>query len=356
MTVSHLLDRDWFPPNPWACPSGQYLMSATAERSVWLAARQKGLGASDVAAVFGVSRWATPWDIWSLKTGRVQPEPENDAMRRGRLLEDGVADLWVAGLPADQPVRLRRAGLMKHRVHDWMLATVDRLSVCRQGRCTLQIKTANDLRDWDADEVPVAYQLQVQQELAVTGRDHAHVVVLGDRFRLVERTLPRDDELIASMVSHLGQWWQRHIVEDVEPDATAGAAEGLARLYGDADPAAVIDLPEQLLTVSDEVRGLNKQIAELAERRDDLVARVKQVAGNASVIRALGQTIATWRPTKKIAGADKRWREVNAELLAPYRHTGTVEVIDLEALIADHPELIGSGAPLHYVRQLRWID
>jgi putative phage-type endonuclease len=351
--VVPLLDRLWMPENPWKCPAGMIVCSSQVDRDVWLEQRATGLGASDVAAVFGVSRWSTPWDVWAEKTGRVQPEPENEAQLRGRILEDGIADLWVASLPKDQPVRLRRQGLMRHRLHRWMLATVDRLSVCTLDRCVTEIKSAVDLSEWDGDETPVAYQLQTQQQLAVTGRDHAHVVVLGPRFQIVERTIARDDELIAKMVDVLGNWWQRHIVEDVEPEATGAAADGLARLYGNPDPDAVCDLPADLIDAPARIRALTEQAATLTAQADDLKARIKQTAGNASVIRSLGEIVATWNPSKKIAGVNAAWRKANPDLVAKYSRPVTEDALDVDRMVEENPELIGDGAPLYRVRTLR---
>ncbi|HEY6014923.1 MAG TPA: YqaJ viral recombinase family protein, partial [Candidatus Limnocylindrales bacterium] len=348
--VVQLLDREWMPLSPWKCPAGMLVCSATVDRDVWLEQRQTGIGASEVAALFGVSPWQSPWEVWALKTGRLQPPPENEAMMRGRILEDGVADLWVATLPKDKPVRLRRQGLMRHRAHSWMLATVDRLSVCQEGRCVVEIKTGTDLSDWDGDETPVAYQLQTQQQLAVTGRDHAHLVVLGPRFQLLERTIPRDDELIADMVEHLGGWWQRHVVEDLEPDATARAADALARLYGNPDPDAVIDLPTDLVDAPDRIRKLTDEAKALEAQADELRARIKQAAGNASIIRALGQTVATWKPSKRIAGVNAAWRKANPDLVAAYSREVAETVLDVDRLVEEHPHLIGDGAPLYRVR------
>lgn len=354
--VESLPDRVWMPAKPWSCPTGQLVTSADADRDAWLAERRNGLGASDVAAIFGVSRWSTAWDVWAEKTGRVQPEPENDAQLRGRVLEQAIAELWAAHRPADNPVRLRRTGLMRHRVYPALMATVDRLSVCRAGRCVTEIKSSVGLHDWQGDETPVEYQLQTQQQLAVTGRQHAHVVVLGPRFEVVDRLIERDEDLIGDMIRQLCAWWQRHVIEGAEPDATAGAADGLARLYGDPDPDAVCELPSDLWAAREQVRALTAQIAELEREREDLVVKVKQTAGNASVIKAAGDVVATWKPSKKVAGVTAAWRKQNGELVEKYSAPVTTDVLDVDRLIEENPNLLGNGAPLYRVRTLRWAN
>lgn len=353
------LDREWMPAHPWASPDGSFVTSAPraedpAEvREAWLAERQKMLTASDVAAVFGVSPFddATAWNVWAVKTGRLQPGPQTYPMLRGQLLEDAVVALWQATV--DYPVRTKRVGLMRSRRHPWLGASIDRLSACPRGRCVQETKTAVNSRDWEDDEVPVHTQLQVMTQLIVSGRDHAHVVYLDGYLQVHERVIERDDELIATMLGHLGPWWQRHVVDGVEPDATAGSSDALARLYGDADPDAVVELPSDLITAPDQIRALSAQIKELERQREDVQVRVKQTAGNASVIKALGQTVATWNPTRKIAGATAAWRKANPELVADYSAPVTTDVLDVEHMVEDRPDLMGNGQPLYRVRTFR---
>ena len=61
----------------------------------WHEARKSGLGGSDIAAVLGLSKWASPMDVWYQKRGLVDPLEESNAMRRGRLLEPAIAE-WYA--------------------------------------------------------------------------------------------------------------------------------------------------------------------------------------------------------------------------------------------------------------------
>ena len=51
------------------------------DRAEWLKAREGGIGASEVAAVVGLSKWDSPYSLFLRKTGQVPPIEENDAMR-----------------------------------------------------------------------------------------------------------------------------------------------------------------------------------------------------------------------------------------------------------------------------------
>ncbi len=49
--------------------------------------RRLGLGGSDVAAILGLSRYASPIDIYNDKVGELAEDIGNDATNRGNLLE-----------------------------------------------------------------------------------------------------------------------------------------------------------------------------------------------------------------------------------------------------------------------------
>ena len=69
----------------------------------WLECRAHGpkgdipytVGGSDIAAIFGVSPWTTPLELWMIKKGRmkVPPKPNPDQLEMGHLLEP-IAAYW----------------------------------------------------------------------------------------------------------------------------------------------------------------------------------------------------------------------------------------------------------------------
>ena len=134
----------------------------------WLAARRKGIGGSDAAAVVGLSRYSSPLDIWLQKTRRKPATPDNEAMHWGRLLEPVVREEFI-----------RRTGLtvkecpylMAHKDYPFMLANVDGIVSEKDGtKAVLEIKTTNSFttaKDSE-DGLPVEWYCQVQHYLAVT--------------------------------------------------------------------------------------------------------------------------------------------------------------------------------------------
>ena len=49
-------------------------------RAEWLNWRRTGLGGSDIAAVLGLSKWRTPWDVWADKKGLLPEKEETNAI------------------------------------------------------------------------------------------------------------------------------------------------------------------------------------------------------------------------------------------------------------------------------------
>ena len=60
-------------------------------KNEWLELRRKGIGGSDAAAIIGLDRYRSAFDVYAEKVGLKIEEPDNEAMRQGRDLEDYVS-------------------------------------------------------------------------------------------------------------------------------------------------------------------------------------------------------------------------------------------------------------------------
>lgn len=70
------------------------ISTAKMSREEWLEERRKSIGGSDVAAVIGMSRFASPYTVWLDKTGRIPDKGDTEAMRR--LARLGC--VWISGV------------------------------------------------------------------------------------------------------------------------------------------------------------------------------------------------------------------------------------------------------------------
>lgn len=329
------------PSLPWSSPSAKLLLRAGAPRDAWLQWRTRGIGSSDASAVLGLSRWASAYEVWAEKRGIIPPTPDNDAMELGRLLEPVVVYRWSArtGIP------IRRAGLMASRQRPWQLASVDRLAACG-GIVEAKTLSYRVAEEWDDGQTPDHAEIQTQHQMAVTGRDHAHVVGLQDGRTWLERTVARDDALIVDLTKIEDEFWHAYVLTGVEPPVDGSAAT--TAVLNARWPAAV----ETEVELGDDALQLVKQQEAWAAEQE--VAAVGKAAAENQIRALLGDATVgilpderriTWRrngtlSTKRLAAAHP---DVTAACTRPR------PALDLDALKREHPAIYAE----HRARVLR---
>lgn len=311
---------------------GELVLAATEyssrDRTKWLAARRAGLGASETATILGLNDFATPLSVWNEKMSTAAPEERDigPKARWGQILEDTVARQVSKEYLAKDGLKIAPTpGLLRHPDHPWMLATLDRLVVPRSSKereravSILEVKTTggwNYRHHW-LDGVPPAYiQVQVQQQLAVSGLPYALVGCLVDGYDLREPVrIDRDETVIEQIITYAGQWWEQHVVAGVRPEATFADRSIMHEVYpGDAGLPSVIadDDLETHLGLYDHHRT---QEREHKERKERAQFEVQKRMGDALAVNDReGRTRATWKPS-------------------------TTNRVDATALKRDHPDL-----------------
>lgn len=152
--------------------------------------------ASKVPSVLGLSPFKSRFTLWHEMAGTVDPEPENDAMVRGRVLEPAVAAWFALQHPEAslQPCQT-------HVMDGWLGATPDRLVDHER---ILQIKTTTEQAEWGrsgTDEVPPGVRAQVMTELAVVGLRIAHIAVLLPYLEFREYVVEYDEAEAVGIVA-----------------------------------------------------------------------------------------------------------------------------------------------------------
>lgn len=227
-----------------------------ADRDRWLAARAAGIGASEIAAILGISPYDSPFSLyWRKKLNTVTEMTE--AMEWGLRHEATIAAKFAENHPE---LVLTDAGLYRHPEHPWMLATPDALSypVCadcsgdkygedafirgewRNTRCPacsgtgrhrepitlVQIKTTRSWDSWGEPgtaNIPAHYAAQVQQEMTVMGATRCWVPVLcgGNSYREYVVDWDADD---AAVITNAGAAFMQRLADDNPPDLDGSAA------------------------------------------------------------------------------------------------------------------------------------
>lgn len=305
-------------------PALRLVETKSLSREDWLSVRKNGIGGSDAAAAVGLSPYMSPLELWLIKTGRDANLPKPDAgdttepVYWGTLLEPIV----TASYTKQTGNRVRRVNaVLQHPQIPFMLANIDREVVGNRDVQLLECKTAGEFgaRLW-RDGVPEYVHLQVQHQLAVTGRQAADVAVLLCGQKLEVHRVMRDDALIARLIELEVAFW-RYVETGTPPpaDGSDSADRALRCLYPGA--GGTVDFTGD--------RSLSSTFADLVAVRADIESR--QV-----VESKLKQTI-----QQAMGEADRAEFETGS---VSFRRSRDGAGIDLQRLLADHPELAAQYA------------
>lgn len=293
------------------------------DRDAWLAARRQGIGASEIAAVLGISPWDSPFSLYWRKKLDDQVEM-NEAMEWGLRHETTIAAKFAENHP---DLFLTEGGLYRNAEHNWMLATPDRMALRRSDRAPaglVQIKTAHSWDGWGTpgtDQVPVHYRAQVQQEMAVMGAPRCWIPVLvgGNSYR--EYVVDADPEDVALIVK-AGAEFMRRLADDEPPDLD-GAAATTATLK-QLHPTVVdevVTIPTQL---ADAYRTRKELLDDAQAAFDETCNRIRGLLGDARTAVADGRKVAQRSVYEQARLDTKRLKAEEPDLYAAYAQTSLV--------------------------------
>ena len=223
--------------------------TAGMDNERWLECRMHGplgdipytVGGSDVAAIFGVSPWTTPLELWLIKKGRIKPPEKSNAnqLQMGHLLEP-IAAYWYEQKSGNAVTE--DTNLYQHADHPYALANFDRrftrASDGEPGILECKSCTYHKAADWADDAIPLYYELQLRFYLAVADVDiGAFSAVWGNNpdNDLAMPEIVRDRAKEDIIFERLEEWiWSLEhdkppTMQDVKPKL---ALESLARIYG----------------------------------------------------------------------------------------------------------------------------
>lgn len=283
-------------------PSGAtVVLEPDAPADEWHAVRRTGIGGSDIAAICGLSRYASPLEIWLKKTGQPVPRREdpilNEAALMGHVLEPVTATRFTAitGLYAiENPGTLRRPDL------PWALVNLDRVTDEDGvlGVVELKSRSSYALNDW-LDDVPADVQVQVQWQLAVSGFTFGYTAALIGGQRTIVHRVDRDEQMIADLLSIAAEFWG-WVEAGTQPPLDGSHATGqlLDRLHANPTDTDVVGDAAEV----DKWLAIRAQAQERAAAADAALTEadnhLKAIAGDGTDVYVCGELAYTWRPRK----------------------------------------------------------
>lgn len=195
-----------------------------------------------------------------------------------------------------------------------MVANIDRRVVGENA--ILECKTANQYlaNEWQDDEIPASYLLQVQHYLSVTGAEVGYIAVLIGGQKFIWKEVQRDEELIQMIIESEKSFWK--MVEDRTPpalDGSSAAEKYLKEKYKEVEEGKSIEL-------SFEYKEKIKKYLDMKEQLKNFEAQVKEQENQIKF--EMGESEYAYAP-----GYSLSWKKVSSNR------------VDTKKLKAEYPEI-----------------
>lgn len=238
----------------------------------WKAARQQGIGGSEIGTICGLNPWESAFALWAKRTGQI-PDPELTgwSIRFGNAFEEPILGLWAQDNPewdvyrtgtyidVDRFLTANPDGLAQHRdTGEWIV---------------LEVKTSRG--SWR--EVPPHYAAQVQHYMDVLGVKRAVLIgVVGWDWHesWVEFSQFQADAQRAAA----WRFWE-HLQEQRRPDWDGSKAtyEAMRYMHPDIDDESVWlkDLGWELLQAHEALQSAEADLNEVKSKVLDFMGSAK---------------------------------------------------------------------------------
>lgn len=260
--------------------------------SAWLEARRADVTSTESAALFGLSPYATAFEIWHCKHSGTSGEfKSNERMAWGNRFEAAIAH----GIAEEQ-------GWVIEPMKDYMRLPAERIGASfdfrilnhPDGPAHLEIKNVDYFAFKDGwtkhedgeYEAPEHIEMQVQHQMLVSGYKRSFIGALigGNRGLVIERE--RDEQLIRAIRKRTAAFW-KSVDEHVEPSPVMPEdAAAVIRLHQYAEPGKVLDATSDTHIVNlVEAYKRHQAIAKEAKESADVMrAEIMMAIGDAEKV------------------------------------------------------------------------
>lgn len=299
--------------------------------------RNKFIGGSDIAKIMGLSRWGTPLKLWAEKTGKLPvPDLSNvEAVEMGTRLEQFVADLFA--VKTGKSVR-RSPKYYQHPDYPYMIAHVDRLVTGTDELLECKTCSAFKADEWEGEEIPQEYILQVMWYLGITGRKIGHIAVLigGQSFKY--KQIEFDAELFETMVEAAKEFWG-HVQEDTPPAIMPTDDETLKDLYSEHSEVMIELYPKDeetaqaAQTLEDKIAYLQEIKAHIKNYQDEqkkIETTIKDIIKDNLGIKT-PKYVVTWKSQSTTKFDTKSFKESHEDLYKEFALISSYRVMRIKA-------------------------
>ena len=214
-------------------------------------ARRGYIGASDVAAIFGLDPFNTAWNIWAEKTEKLADETQtqdpNDVKNIGTLFEPVVIN-WAATILGDitPDVELRYSDPAVPLVAHLDGQVDETLDVVEAKTAGMRGPIHEHWGEENTDDIPHRIILQVTAQMMCAQAATAHVpAFLGGRGFVMYQVSLDDAEIIQMIADKLGDFWNNNVLKDIPPDDSQPTMDIVKRI--NRTPKEIVEIDNELV-------------------------------------------------------------------------------------------------------------
>ena len=269
-------------------------LNTEAHADQWHERRRKTLGASEVAAVVGLSKWANAYDVWDRKIHGTRGK-SSMAANLGHLLQPTIGKL--AAEEHGLTITAEEAFYL-HQEKNWASSTIDYIAQDSSGEPV--IIECKATRDGYWTDIPDYYRTQLAWQCWTAGIPKAHIAVLhaSTTFKTYPFSLAEDGgEWMDEMIRVCESFWNNHVLTGIKPEGEFSAdPETLASIR--AIRGKTVDLPQAYIADFYLLTGIRERIKELEDAEERLKTKFQSLMNEAEILVHKNQPVITWKESE----------------------------------------------------------
>lgn len=247
--------------------------------------RKSGIGGSDCAAVLGLSKWRSPFEVY---VDKITP-PDEGEVDDGSGGGDGplyIGSMLEPFVRSEYAKRAKRVvtkpkAMLRHAKYPWLIANPDGIVKDSRGRFDYGwegkvIGTAPD-EEWGeegSDQVPVDYLIQCQHYMLVTGLPRWDLSALIGNRTVRTYVLNASPKLHEVIIDRTHDFWVNHVQARVAP--LFSTADEVRQLFTKARFQSPVQANDDVLVAINALSAVRAEI----KRLEDEASRFEAVVLN----------------------------------------------------------------------------
>jgi putative phage-type endonuclease len=286
----------------------------------WLQNRKLGVGASEIATLFGLNPWQNVRELWSLKVHDLPSEGGNELFHFGHEMEPLIAKEFAlrSGETVAEPSEAIIIGSKPH-----YRASLDRV-IIEDGEETaaLELKNLHEgrLKEYMTCGPSTQYLLQLQYQMACAGMEYGYLAALFGGQKFAAWRVVASPSIQAEIFRRVDQFWE-YVESKTEPPEIIGGRA----LANTGDGTLVLTDPEWEERLS-ELEQLRLKKAKIEKEEKLLKQSLKETLGDATSAKA-GRMAVSVSISRRSSLDTTKLKEEQPELVARYTKEASVKTL-----------------------------